>query len=165
MGTRRLATGESREVTRRTLLAGAAAAGMASFVSPGIGLAAATAERRTVFTSSLGGLVGTSGAIRPGRSFALAGIEWPDSVAGCALAQEIVVLPPEAEADLGELPDDPAQGGLRGRPAVDGDSARDVAEVDFLRCGGRVGQMRQGLGNGHRDEAAARNSDWPGTGR
>jgi hypothetical protein len=25
--------------------------------------------------------------------------------------------------------------------------------------------MRQGLGNGHRDEAAARNSDWPGTGR
>jgi hypothetical protein len=40
---------------------------------------------------------------------ALAGIEWPDSVAGCALAQEIVVLPPTAEADLGELPDDPAQ--------------------------------------------------------
>ncbi|MGH3765142.1 MAG: PPA1309 family protein [Pseudonocardiaceae bacterium] len=40
---------------------------------------------------------------------ALAGIEWPDSVAGCALAQEIVVLPPAAEADLGDLPDDPAQ--------------------------------------------------------
>lgn len=40
---------------------------------------------------------------------ALAGIEWPDSVAGCALAQEIVVLPPEAEANLGELPDDPAR--------------------------------------------------------
>jgi hypothetical protein len=40
---------------------------------------------------------------------ALAGIEWPDSVAGCALAQEIVVLPPEAEAGLGELLGDPAQ--------------------------------------------------------
>lgn len=40
---------------------------------------------------------------------ALAGIEWPDSVAGCALAQEIVVLPPEAQAALGELPDDPEQ--------------------------------------------------------
>lgn len=40
---------------------------------------------------------------------ALAGIEWPDSVAGCALAQEIVVLPPAAEADLGELPADPTQ--------------------------------------------------------
>lgn len=40
---------------------------------------------------------------------ALASIEWPDSVAGCALAQEIVVLPPAAEADLGELPRDPTQ--------------------------------------------------------
>jgi hypothetical protein len=40
---------------------------------------------------------------------ALAGIEWPDSVAGCALAQEIVVLPPAAEAGLGELPKDPVQ--------------------------------------------------------
>jgi len=40
---------------------------------------------------------------------ALAGIEWPDSVAGCALAQEILILPPAAEADLGKLPDDPAQ--------------------------------------------------------
>lgn len=31
---------------------------------------------------------------------ALAGIMWPDAVRGCALAQEIVVLPPEAEATL-----------------------------------------------------------------
>ncbi|WP_460401541.1 PPA1309 family protein [Actinophytocola sediminis] len=31
---------------------------------------------------------------------ALAGIMWPDTVHGCALAQEIVVLPPEAEAAL-----------------------------------------------------------------
>jgi len=30
----------------------------------------------------------------------LAGICWPDGVTGCALAQEIVVLPPEAEAEL-----------------------------------------------------------------
>jgi hypothetical protein len=37
---------------------------------------------------------------------ALAGIEWPSAVAGCALAQEIVVLPPEAEEGLGGLPDD-----------------------------------------------------------
>lgn len=34
---------------------------------------------------------------------ALAGIMWPDAVHGCALAQEIVVLPPSAEAGL---PDD-----------------------------------------------------------
>lgn len=39
---------------------------------------------------------------------ALTGIQWPEAVAGCALAQEIVVLPPEAEAGLGELPADPA---------------------------------------------------------
>jgi hypothetical protein len=31
---------------------------------------------------------------------ALAGIMWPDTVHGCALAQEIVVLPPEAESTL-----------------------------------------------------------------
>ncbi|MCT2588199.1 PPA1309 family protein [Actinophytocola gossypii] len=31
---------------------------------------------------------------------ALAGIMWPEAVHGCALAQEIVVLPPEAEATL-----------------------------------------------------------------
>jgi hypothetical protein len=30
----------------------------------------------------------------------LAGIMWPDAVNGCALAQEIVVLPPDAEAAL-----------------------------------------------------------------
>src|SRR5512139_346066 len=33
----------------------------------------------------------------------LAGIMWPEVVSGCALAQEIIVLPPEAET---ELPDD-----------------------------------------------------------
>jgi hypothetical protein len=31
---------------------------------------------------------------------ALAGIMWPDAVHGCALAQEIVVLPPDAESTL-----------------------------------------------------------------
>jgi hypothetical protein len=31
----------------------------------------------------------------------LAGIVWPETVSGCALVQEIVVLPPDAEAELG----------------------------------------------------------------
>ncbi|HWE92091.1 MAG TPA: PPA1309 family protein [Pseudonocardiaceae bacterium] len=31
----------------------------------------------------------------------LAGIVWPETVSGCAVVQEIVVLPPEAEAELG----------------------------------------------------------------
>jgi hypothetical protein len=39
----------------------------------------------------------------------LAGIMWPEAVHGCALAQEILVLPPEAEAELpaGDSPGDP----------------------------------------------------------
>ncbi|GAA1311645.1 PPA1309 family protein [Saccharothrix xinjiangensis] len=42
---------------------------------------------------------------------ALAGIVWPEVVRGCALAQEIVVLPPEAEAELaaGDLDDEGAR--------------------------------------------------------
>jgi hypothetical protein len=32
----------------------------------------------------------------------LAGIAWPDSVDGCAVSQEIVILPPSAEAELTE---------------------------------------------------------------
>jgi hypothetical protein len=32
----------------------------------------------------------------------LAGIAWPESVSGCALSQEIVILPPSAEAELSE---------------------------------------------------------------
>jgi hypothetical protein len=38
----------------------------------------------------------------PGEDLAdaLAGIVWPETVTGCALVQEIVVLPPDAEAEL-----------------------------------------------------------------
>lgn len=36
---------------------------------------------------------------------ALAGIAWPDEVVGCALAQEIVVLPPGVETELGDADD------------------------------------------------------------
>ncbi|WP_285506599.1 PPA1309 family protein [Actinokineospora sp. NBRC 105648] len=38
----------------------------------------------------------------PDLGVALASIMWPAAVLGCALAQEIVMLPPEAEADLPE---------------------------------------------------------------
>ncbi|HEY4023493.1 MAG TPA: PPA1309 family protein [Pseudonocardiaceae bacterium] len=42
---------------------------------------------------------------------ALAGIAWPGTVTGCALVQEIVVLPPDAEAELrgGAAADDPLE--------------------------------------------------------
>lgn len=36
---------------------------------------------------------------------ALAGIVWPESVAGCVLVREIVVLPPDAAAALSDAPD------------------------------------------------------------
>ncbi|GAB2766014.1 PPA1309 family protein [Amycolatopsis magusensis] len=39
---------------------------------------------------------------------ALGRIAWPDLVVGCALAQEIIVLPPDAEEELGELGDSDA---------------------------------------------------------
>jgi len=39
---------------------------------------------------------------------ALAQIGWPEEVVGCALCQEIVMLPPSAEADLGGLDIDQA---------------------------------------------------------
>lgn len=37
---------------------------------------------------------------------ALAQIEWPETVHGCALVQEIVVLPPEAQAEVDEASED-----------------------------------------------------------
>lgn len=40
---------------------------------------------------------------------ALAAIEWPDTVAGCAIAQEIVVLPPGVGDELDDLPADSEQ--------------------------------------------------------
>jgi hypothetical protein len=36
---------------------------------------------------------------------ALAGIAWPESVTGCALSQEILLLPPSAEADVPDGPE------------------------------------------------------------
>lgn len=46
----------------------------------------------------------------------LAGIVWPATVSGCAVVQEIVVLPPEAEAELGI----DGVGGMDGLSSMDG---------------------------------------------
>jgi hypothetical protein len=83
---------------------------------------------------------------------ALAGIEWPDSVAGCALAQEIVILPPAAEADLGALPDDPAQAR---RAAIQHPQRREgrlVAAVLRDGVGACVLRLRANPGCGQRDD-------------
>lgn len=73
---------------------------------------------------------------------ALAGIEWPDSVAGCALAQEIVVLPPEAEARLSELPSDPARARSVAAQHPQRREGRLVAAVLRDGCGACVLRLR-----------------------
>jgi hypothetical protein len=81
---------------------------------------------------------------------ALAGIEWPDSVAGCALAQEIVVLPPTAEADLGGLPEDPAQARRAAAGHPQRREGRLVAAVLRDGTGACVLRLRPGSDNDQR---------------
>jgi hypothetical protein len=83
---------------------------------------------------------------------ALAGIEWPDSVAGCALAQEIVVLPPAAEADLGELPEDPVQARRAAAGHPQRREGRLVAAVLRDGVGACVLRLRADSAAGQRDE-------------
>jgi N-acetylmuramoyl-L-alanine amidase len=65
---------EGTSLTRRALLGGAAAAGAASLVRPG--LAEAILRRQTIATRSLGTLAGASAPILAPFRFALVGIEW-----------------------------------------------------------------------------------------
>jgi hypothetical protein len=78
---------------------------------------------------------------------ALAGIEWPDSVAGCALAQEILVLPPEAQVSLGELPGDPADARRIAAGHPQRREGRLVAAVLRDGVGACVLRMRAGSGD------------------
>lgn len=77
---------------------------------------------------------------------ALARIEWPDQVVGCALVQEIVVLPPEAEAGLPTDDDEEARRAAAEHP--DRQEARLVAAV--LRVGNEtcVLRLRESGGDG-----------------
>ena len=84
---------------------------------------------------------------------ALAGIEWPEAVAGCALAQEIVVLPPAAQADLGELPGDPAEARCAAAGHPQRREGRLVAAVLRDGVGACILRLRAGSGNDQgRDE-------------
>ena len=78
---------------------------------------------------------------------ALAGIQWPDGVAGCALAQEIVVLPPAAEAALGELPDNPAEARRAAAGHPQRREGRLVAAVLRDGVGACVLRLRAGSGD------------------
>lgn len=68
---------------------------------------------------------------------ALARISWPEQVVGCALVQEILVLPPEAEADLS---DDAEQARQTAAEHPQRQEARLVASV--LRAGEQTCVMR-----------------------
>ncbi|MFB9299492.1 PPA1309 family protein [Kibdelosporangium philippinense] len=71
---------------------------------------------------------------------ALAGIMWPDAVRGCALVQEIVVLPPDAEAEMNASGEDEARLRQLAAEHPQRQEARLVAAV--LRDGGEACVMR-----------------------
>ncbi|GAB2661047.1 PPA1309 family protein [Saccharopolyspora gloriosae] len=84
---------------------------------------------------------------------ALSRIVWPEQVAGCALVQEIVVLPPEAEASL-PAEDEQARNAAAEHP--DRQEARLVAAV--LRAGHETCVLRL-RASGEEGEAGERVQD------
>jgi hypothetical protein len=64
------------DLTRRTLLRGAVAAGAASLVAPAESLASALGSPPEVFGQWVGRVRGTSGVLAAPRRFALAGVQW-----------------------------------------------------------------------------------------
>lgn len=79
----------------------------------------------------------------------LAGIAWPDSVDGCAVAQEIVILPPSAEAEWGDTPES-VDAVARAAAHPERREARLV--VGVLRDGSDAGVMRVRGTDGMDDE-------------
>ena len=67
---------ERSGLTRRAVLRGAAAAGAASLVAPGAGIAALTSATPGVFSRWVGTVAGESAPIAAPRRFALVGVEW-----------------------------------------------------------------------------------------
>jgi N-acetylmuramoyl-L-alanine amidase len=67
---------ERSGLTRRAVLRGAAAAGAASLMTPGAGLAALTSATPGVFSSWVGSVAGESAPIAAPRRFSLVGVQW-----------------------------------------------------------------------------------------
>jgi len=74
---------------------------------------------------------------------ALARIGWPDEVVGCALCQEIVLLPPSAEAELADLYVEAAAG-----RAVDHPDRREALLVVAVLRGGQAASILRLRGTG-----------------
>lgn len=91
---------------------------------------------------------------------ALAGISWPERVLGCALVQEIVVLPPEAEQEL------PEEGSAAQEAAAEHPERREARIVaGVLRSGTQtcVLRLRNKSPEEDSDDAAASFDDDPET--
>lgn len=75
---------------------------------------------------------------------ALARIAWPDAVLGCALSQEIIVLPPDAEEELGQQAGSASEDAERLRRAAANHPRRTEARLvaAVSRDGGRACVLR-----------------------
>jgi hypothetical protein len=134
--------GEARNVTRRTLLGGMAAAGAVSLARPAAGLAEALGPRRPVFSRWIGALSGESAPIRLPAVFALVGIEWKGPAAAAielrAQSSDGGWSPWVTASVLGHDGDGRAQGGiLFGEPvwtdSADGVQLRSDRSINGLR--------------------------------
>lgn len=114
-----------RNVTRRTLLSGVAAAGAASLIRPPTGLAAGVAGRGLISTRWVGRLLGESPSLRAPRRFVLAGVEWAAprgaTVELRAQSESGIWSPWVSGSALGHGPDGHGSGaGLFGEPVWTG---------------------------------------------
>jgi hypothetical protein len=117
-------------LTRRSVLAGAAAAGAASLLGPVAGLADSLLEPQTIFSLSVGSLAGESSVIVASRRFALVGVEWaaPATVRIELRARRVGGAWSRwaPASTLGHDPDPPARGGsLFGEPIWTGSADED----------------------------------------
>lgn len=85
---------------------------------------------------------------------ALSQVGWPAEVVGCALAQEIVMLPPSAESDLNDLAVDQAASMAAQHPG-----RREARLVVAVLRGGQVASILRLRGNGDGPEDLLTGSD------
>jgi hypothetical protein len=138
----------SRDLTRRKLLGGAAAVGVASLAAPVESVAALLGSHPGVFSRWLGSLHGESAVLTTARPFALVGVQW-DRPAGARIelrtcAPDGVWSPWALASMLGHGPD--ASSVPEGAPGIDSRFGEPVwsgpAEAVQLRSDGVVRGVR-----------------------
>jgi hypothetical protein len=145
--------GDTRNVTRRALLGGVAAAGAASLVRPAAGLAVAFGGRASVFARWVGSLSGESAPILAPSRFALVGLEWshPDAASIELRAQapdgrwspwviaSALGHDPDGHGGHGALFGEPVWSGAAERVQLRSDRLVDGLRVHFVAAGSDVG--------------------------